>query len=188
MQTFSQEEFLTQAEQQLEEQLKEVISVFQNLPEAVLLNPASNNGWSIAESIEHLNTYAAFYQPQVAIAIEKAPRNNNPAVFKHSFLGRYFIASMDPAQSKKKFKALKRHTPINVGDPSIVISTFIQHLESMLLLLKLASHKNIGNNSVKTSISSWIKISPGDAIQFLLTHNKRHLEQAKRNLHYFNSN
>lgn len=182
MQTFSQEEFLNEAENQLEKQLNEVISVFQNLPETVLLKPAPNNGWSIAECIEHLNTYAAFYQPQVAVALEKAPHNNNPAVFKHSFLGRYFIASMDPTRSKKKFKALKRHIPLNVENPNTVVSTFIQNLENMLTLLKQASDKNLLKNSVKTSISSWIKISPGDAIQFLLTHNKRHLEQAGRNL------
>lgn len=182
MKTFSQQEFLSQAELQLEVQLKEVISVFQNLPETVLLKPASNNGWSIAECIEHLNTYAAFYQPQIAIALEKAQHNNNPVEFKYSFLGRYFINSMDPARSKKKFKALKRHVPLHVENPSAVVSTFIQHLENMLILLKQAAHKNLGKNSVKTSISSWIKINPGDAIQFLLTHNKRHLEQASRNL------
>jgi hypothetical protein len=182
MQTFSQEEFLKGTENQLEKQLKEVISVFQNLPETVLLKPGPNNGWSIAECIEHLNTYAAFYQPQLAIAIDKAPHNNNPADFKHSLLGRYFIASMDPAQSKKKFKALKRHIPLSTENPNTVVSTFIQHLENLLHLLKQAAHKNIRKNSIKTSISSWVKISPGDAIQFLLTHNKRHLEQAGRNL------
>jgi len=182
MQTFSQAEFLNHAEQQLETQLQEVISVFQNLPEDVHIKPSSTNGWSIAECIEHLNTYAAFYQPQVAMAIEKAPHNNNPADFKHSFLGRYFITSMDATRSKKKFKALKRHVPMNIGNPNSVVSTFIQHLENMLMLLKRAGHKDLRKNSVKTSISMWIKINPGDAIQFLLTHNRRHLEQAKRNL------
>lgn len=182
MQTFSQEEFLRGAEHQLEKQLNEVITVFQNLPEAALLKPAPNNGWSIAECIEHLNTYAAFYQPQVAMAIEKAPHNNNPVDFNHSFLGRYFIASMDPARSNKKFKALKRHVPLNVGSPTTVVSTFIQHLENMIEVLKQAAHKNLGKKSIKTSISPWIKINPGDAIQFLITHNNRHLQQARRNL------
>lgn len=182
MKTFSQEEFLNQVEQQLEEQLKEVISVFQNLPETELHKPAPNNGWSIAECIEHLNTYATFYLPQVMAATEKAPLINSSAVFKHSFLGRYFINSMDSTQNKKKFKALKMHLPLSVENPNTIISTFIQHLENMLALLKQSTHKNLGKKSVKTSISTWIKISSGDAIQFLLTHNRRHLEQAKRNL------
>jgi hypothetical protein len=178
----SQKEFLNRAENQLEEQLKEVISLFQNLPENVLSKPAANNGWSIIECIEHLNTYAAFYQPQIGSALEKASAGDASATFKHSFLGGYFIKSMEPGRSKKKYKALKIHTPLNIGNPNTVVSTFIQHLENMLILLKQASHKSLKKNSVSTSISSWIKINPGDAIQFLLTHNKRHLEQAKRNL------
>jgi uncharacterized damage-inducible protein DinB len=182
MQTLSQADFIKKAEHQLEEQLKEVISVFQNLSEADLLKPASNNGWSIAECIEHLNTYAAFYLPQVTMATEKAPLINSHAVFKHSFLGRYFINSMEPTRNKKKFKALKMHLPLSLENPNKIISTFIQHLENMLALLKQATHKNLRKNSVKTSISPWIKISPGDTIQFLLTHNRRHLAQAKQNL------
>lgn len=178
----SQEEFLSNAEVQLEAQLKEVISVFQNLPGNVLGNPAPNNGWSIAECLEHLNTYAAFYQTQLPVALEKASQTNNSAMFKHSFLGKYFINSMDPTRSKKKFKALKRHLPLNVGDTNLIISKFIQHLEDMLKILKLAQNKNLSKNCIKTSISPWIKISSGDAIQFLLTHNKRHLDQARRNL------
>jgi hypothetical protein len=182
MNRVSQKEFLNRAEHQLEAQLKEVLSVFQNLPENVLMRPAENNGWSILECIEHLNTYAAFYQPQIARTIEKASGVDVSATFKHSFLGGYFIKSMDPDRSKKKYKALKIHKPVNIGNPNTVVPTFIQHLENMLIMLKQASNKNLGKNSIVTSISSWIKINPGDALQFLLTHNKRHLEQAKRNL------
>ena len=181
MKRMLQQEFLNKVENQLEEQLKEVISVFQNLPEHILKKSGPDNGWSIIECIEHLNTYAAFYQPQLAKTIEKAAAAGVSATFKHSFLGRYFIKSMDPDRSKKKYKVLKIHKPV-IENPNSVVPTFIQHLENMLTLLKQASHKNLGKNSIVTSISSWIKINPGDAIQFLLTHNKRHLEQAKRNL------
>ncbi|HEU5291020.1 MAG TPA: DinB family protein [Cyclobacteriaceae bacterium] len=176
------EEFLTYAEVQLEIQLKEVIAVIQNLPEEILLKPASNNGWSIAECIAHLNSYAEFYLPHIERAISKSPEQAEPVAFKHSMIGKYFINSMDPDRSKKKFRALKRHRPAGISSPGNVVLDFIQHLENMLILLKKAKNKNLGKNSVKTSISSWIKINPGDAIQFLLTHNRRHLEQAKRNL------
>ena len=178
----SQKEFLNQAEAQLEAQLKEVIGVFQNLPESVLLKSASNNGWSIAECIEHLNSYAEFYMPRIEDVINKSTVLEGSAGFRHSMIGNYFINSMDIEKSKKKFKALKRHRPVEINNPNRVISDFIQHLENLLKLIKQARNKNLGKISIKTSISPWIKISPGDAIQFLLTHNKRHLEQAKRNI------
>lgn len=182
MQMLLQEEFLSQTERQLEEQLKLVISVFQNLSEDTLQKPASNNGWSIAECLAHLNSYAEFYQPRITKAIDKASPIEASGAFKHSFLGRYFITSMDPDLSKKKFKAMKKHKPVKLSNPDVVVSTFIQHLENMLGLLTKAKNKNLNKNSVPTSISSWLKINPGDAIVFLLTHNRRHLEQAKRNL------
>lgn len=176
------EEFLSQAEIQLEAQLKEAIAVFQNLPGNRLLKPASNMGWSIAECIAHLNTYSEYYLPRIEEALMKAPPLEDAAFFKHSLLGRYFINSMDPDRNNKKFKALKRHRPSEINNPTGVVSDFIQHLEKMLGLLKQARTRNIRKKSVKTSISPWIRISPGDALQFLLTHNKRHLDQAKRNL------
>jgi hypothetical protein len=182
MQKLSQEEFLSQTERQLEEQLKLVISVFQNLPEDTLLKPASNNGWSIAECLAHLNSYAEFYQLRIEKAIDDASTLEAPGIFKHSLLGRYFISSMNPDLSKKKFKAMKKHKPVKILNPDIVVSTFIQHLENMLGLLTKAKHKNLRKTSVSTSISPLLKINPGDALVFLLTHNRRHLEQAKRNL------
>jgi hypothetical protein len=182
MKKLLQEEFLSQTERQLEEQLKLVISVFQNLPEDTLLKPAANNGWSIAECLAHLNSYAEFHEPRITKALEGASTIEAPAIFKHSFLGRYFITSMDPDLSKKKFKAMKKHKPVKVMNPDIVVSAFIQHLENMLGLLTKAKRKNLRKTSVSTSISPLLKINLGDAMTFLLTHNRRHLEQAKRNL------
>src|SRR5690349_13463679 len=123
------QEFLNHAEAQLEDQLKEVIAVFQNLPESVLLKSASNNGWSIAECIAHLNSYAEFYIPRIEEAINKSTVLEGSAGFRHSMIGNYFINSMDIEKSKKKFKALKRHRPVEINNPIRVTSDFIQHLE-----------------------------------------------------------
>jgi uncharacterized damage-inducible protein DinB len=174
-----QSEFLDKVENQLEEQLREVISVFQNLPQEILLQPGSNNGWSIAECMAHLNSYAEFYLPRLTKAIEKAHPGNENGLFKYSLLGRHFIKSMDPDFNKKKFKAMKKHLPL-VNDPNSVVSKFIEHLETMLALSRQARHKNLKRNSVATSISPILKMNVGDTLSFLITHNRRHLMQAKR--------
>ncbi len=176
----SHADFIKQAEAETELQLKEVIAVFQNLREDRLLQLASDNGWSIAECFAHLNTYADFYVPQISKAIDQALPVDESSIFKHSFLGRYFINMMDPDRGKKKYKAMKRHQPIVVDNPYAIISTYIQHLENVLGLLKNARGKNLVRKSVTTSLSDWLKISAGDAMLFILTHNKRHLEQARR--------
>jgi hypothetical protein len=175
-----QSAFIDQLETQLEEQLKEVISVFQNLPTEVLLQPGSNNGWSIAQCFAHLNSYADFYIPRITKGIDNAPLGNEDCNFQHSLLGRYFIRSMDPDLSKKKFKAMKKHLPAAVDDPHTEVARFIAHLENLLVLIRKARGKKLKKISVSTSIASWLKINAGDALAFLIVHNKRHLKQARQ--------
>jgi uncharacterized damage-inducible protein DinB len=182
MKSITHEAFLEKLEQMVEEQLKEVISVFQNLPEDRLLQPAADGGWSIAECFAHLNSYADFYLPRVGKAIEKAPSWSESPLFKHGLLGQYFITMMDPDRSKKKFNAMKKHSPMDVDGPYRVVSTFIQHLENIFRLLLASKQKNLNKTSIATSISPLIKINAGDALLFVLTHNRRHLAQARRNL------
>jgi hypothetical protein len=175
-----QSEFIDRLEIQLEEQLKEVISVFQNLPTEVLLQHGSNKGWRIAECLAHLNSYSDFYIPRITKAIDNAPPANEDCNFQHSVLGRYFIRSMDPDLSKKKFKAMKKHLPAPVADPHNEVARFIAHLENLLALSRQARHKKLRKTSVATSIASWLKINAGDALAFLIVHNKRHLKQARQ--------
>jgi len=182
MQKQSQTDFINKLEAEVEVQLKEVIAVFQNLPEDRLLQPSMSNGWSIAECFAHLNTYSDFYLPQISKVLDQARPVDESGLFKHSFLGRYFIGMMDPDRGKKKYKAMKRHQPIILINPHSIISKFIQDLENMLVLLNEARDKNLLRKSVDTSLSAWIKINSGDAMLFVLTHNWRHIEQAKRNL------
>jgi hypothetical protein len=182
MQELSHTDFINLVEAEVEKQLKEVILVFQNLPEDHLLQPAANNGWSIAECFAHLNTYSEFYLPRIEKALDQALPLDESRIFKHSFLGRYFINMMDPNRGKRKYKALKRHRPIGVDNPHATVSMFIQYLENMLVLINKAREKNLSKKSVVTSVSPWIKLNAGDAILFMLTHNKRHIQQARRSL------
>jgi len=182
MKAIDQNSFLLKLEIELEQQLTEVLGIFQNLPEEVLTKPSSSGGWSISECMEHLNTYAAYYQPRIRKALEKMEHANTPVFFKHTWLGQYFINMMNADKSPRKFKAIKKHRPLNSKNSHEVIAEFIHHLEDLLSLLKTSSTKNLNKGSVSTSLSAFIRINTGDALQFLLTHNQRHLQQACRNL------
>lgn len=175
-------QFINQLENEIENQLKEVLTVFQNLPESILLQPSATGGWSIAQCFEHLNTYAEFYLPRIKKSLAQSTALSTPTLFKHTWLGDYFIKMMDIEKSKKKYKAIKRHHPNRIDSPHSVISTFIGHTESLLMMLKEANSKDLRKIYIGTSISSLIKLNMGDAILFVLTHNRRHIIQAKRNL------
>ncbi len=181
MREIDQTIFLDQLESALEEQMKEVIAVFQNLPEEVLVRPGKNGGWSIAACMNHLNTYASFYMPRLERALETAQQKDGRP-FKNSLLGHYFIRMMDVSRSKRKYKAMKIHRPGDVSKPYQVMADFIGHLERMHFLLGIARAKGLRKSRIPTSISPLIKLNAGDTFAFLLTHNRRHLEQAKLNL------
>ncbi len=181
LEMLSQEEYLLKLEAILEKQLQEVIAVFQNLPSPTLLQLPAQGGWSIAECFEHLNTYAEYYHPKIQQGMQRAKVVSTLPLFRNTWLGLYFIKTMH-SDNKKKYKAIKQHKPKHIENPSVVISGFIQHQEDLLKLLQESSTKDLKNVKIKTSLAPLIKINVGDAIEFLLVHNQRHIQQARRNL------
>lgn len=178
----SQEEYLLKLEAMLEKQLQEVIGIFQNLPTATLLRSSAQGGWSIAACFEHLNSYAEYYHPKIQQTLKRAPTAEVLPLFRNTWLGLYFIKTMSSDTSQKKYKALKQHQPKFIENPELVISRFIQHQEDLLKLLHEASTKDLKKVKIKTSLAPLIKINGGDAIEFLLVHNQRHIQQARRNI------
>jgi hypothetical protein len=175
--------FIQQLENEIENQLKEVLDIFQNLPESTLLQPSATGGWSIAQCFEHLNTYANFYIPKLLQKINQAPAAEEATIFfKHSWIGHYFITMMDPEKSTKRYKAIKNHRPSDISNPYEILAEFIHHMETLLELLNTAKTRHLQRIKTGTSISSFIKLNAGDTLWFLLIHNKRHLLQARKNL------
>lgn len=169
---------LERLEDLAEKQFQTVIQDIQNLPSAVLVQRPPLGGWSIAECLEHLNSYSAFYLPRLSTALEKASQVSGDTTFRHTLLGSCFIRLMDPSTSKKKMKAMKKHQPTRDLDPHTVVAVWIQHMESLLKLLKKARMYDLKRIRVATSISPLIRLNGGDAIHFVLVHSSRHLAQA----------
>lgn len=170
--------WLHELETQLEGQLSFTLSVLQNLDEPTLLREAANGGWSISQCLWHLNSYGDFYLPHIKTALEKAVKGS--ADFRSGWLGALFIRMMQPG--KGKYKAFKDHVPPHKPDARQVLATFIQQQEELLYLLKQAKGVDINRIYIPISISKWVKLKLGDVFGFLLAHNERHLQQAKRNL------
>lgn len=183
MESIHTEQFINALQCKVELHLQEAIRFFQNLDEAALVKSASNGGWSIVQCLDHLNSYGHYYLPHIKNSILKY--KNDPstmATFKSSWLGNYFTRMMDPKTGKKKFKAFKNHIPAKELDAYAVVAEFIHQQEELLLYLKEARNIDLNKAKIPISISSWIRLKIGDVFQFLIAHNERHLQQAKRNL------
>lgn len=156
-----------------------------NQPDKKLNFRSSEKSWSILECFEHLNMYGKFYIPEISKRIINS--NTKPAeIFSSGILGNYFAKSMLPKENLNKMKTFKSMNPIHSDLDKIVLNEFISQQKQMINLLNDA--ENVDLNKVKTSISisNLIKLKLGDTFRFVIYHNLRHIEQAKRNLNLAN--
>ncbi len=167
-------------EDQVENHMRDAVKIFQNLSAEQLLKPAANGGWSIAQCVWHLNSYGDYYLPKIKSGLAKNyPANTD---FKSTWLGSYFTRIMKPGAQMKKYKAFKNHIPPVELEADKVVAEFIQQQEQLLSYLKLARHTDMNRIRIPISIWSWMKLKLGDVFQFIIAHDERHLQQAKRNL------
>jgi len=174
-------QFLESLEDKVENHLKETIHTFQNLHKTVLLKPADNNGWSMAQCFDHLNSYGNYYLPQIKKGLTAYKGESTTYTFSSTWLGTYFTNMMQP-ENTKKYKAFKGHIPSIELDAHAVLAEFIEQQEMLLSYLKQAKNVDINKVRIPISIAKFIKLKLGDVFQFMIAHDERHLQQAKRNL------
>ena len=153
------------------------VASFQNQPENVLLKPSLTGGWSIAQCLDHLNSYGDYYLPRLRNVMQM--EKTSDTLFKSGWLGNYFTKTMEP--SEKKYKAIKGHIPVKDLNATRVVAKFIDQQEELLLLLREAANGNL-NRRIPITISPLIRLKAGDIFRFLIAHNERHVQQALKNL------
>jgi hypothetical protein len=182
MKTVDKQTLLTNLEIQVEKHLKIAIESYQNILDEILLKPSSSGGWSVAQCIEHLNSYGLYYLPLFEKGLTASPDNEDILTVKSTWLGKKAIKSMDLSKGFKKFKAFKGHIPAQHLNATIVVAEFINQQERLLKILHIAAKKDLQKIKIPISIAKFLKLHLGDALQFLVVHNERHIQQANRNL------
>jgi hypothetical protein len=158
---------------------------FSSLTDKQLCQKPAPEQWSIAQCLEHLNSYGFYYIPKIDEALQRGIRTNLPAQerFASSWLGNYFATSMKPGADgtiSLKMKAFKNHTPSGELNAQAVIQEFIKQQHQINQLLALSIRTDMGKLRIPISITSWIKLSVGDTFRFLIAHEQRHIVQAQR--------
>lgn len=151
------------------------------LSDEELQKKTSPKSWSALECIEHLNLYAAFYNPEITKRLKNA-HNDKSGNFKSGFLGNKFAMEMLPKDNMKTMNTFKSKNPIySKLSKDKVLNNFIIYQEEFLDLLEISKHKNL--TKIKTAITlPLLKFRLGDTLRFVIYHNQRHIEQAKKSL------
>ncbi|GEO11052.1 DinB family protein [Segetibacter aerophilus] len=187
MQPYNTTKLIDELEQQTESFLQKAVSDWQMTSPARLLKQPAENKWSLAQCLEHLNSYGHYYLPAIEKAIKTAKQNNWPSkeIFKPGRFGDYFTKLMMPDIQQKKMKKMsapKNHTPTAALDSGKVLSEFISQQEKILVLLQEARKVDIEKAKVPVSIAKFIRLKLGDTFRFIIMHNYRHVLQAERAL------
>ncbi|MCW3106054.1 MAG: DinB family protein, partial [Segetibacter sp.] len=174
-------------QQQTESCLQKAVSKWQMTTPSKLLRQPGEKKWSLAQCLEHLNSYGHYYLPAMEKAIETAKQKGWSSQEKYTpgWLGDYFTKLMMPGTDEKKMKKMSapaNHSPVASLDSDKVLSEFIDQQEKLVSLLEQARKINLEKAKVSISIAKFIKLKLGDTFRFIIMHNYRHVLQAERAL------
>jgi hypothetical protein len=155
------------------------LAYLQQLPTTTLMQQPGAGRWSVAQVIEHLNTYGRYYLPKLQQAINSA-NSSSTEWFVPGWLGGYFTKSMMPKADGtigNKMKTFKGHDPAPEIDALKAIQEFEQQEVWLLQLLDKAGGVNINRTRIPISIAPFIKLKMGDVFGFIIAHHQRHFVQ-----------
>jgi hypothetical protein len=170
--------------------LKQLTQITQSLQKAVATELAtldlqdlnfktSPDSWSILECLEHLNRYSRYYNPELAKAIEGNPGHAEVQGITYSWLGKKSLEMVRP-QNMKRHKTVKHMNPANSDLGRATVEEFLHHQAGLLHLLQRAGNANLHKKAVPVEFFKLMKLRIGEALEFVVLHEERHVQQAMR--------
>lgn len=138
--------------------------------------------WSVAQVLEHLNSYNRYYIPQLQQAVARAAIARDDQ-YREGWLGGYFTRAMLPKQGgaiTNKMQAPKDHRPPEHLDPEQVLREYQNWLSALVAQLDAAVGKDIGGVRIPITLTPLIRLKAGDTFRFLIAHMQRHWIQIHR--------
>ncbi|MBF9141920.1 DinB family protein [Hymenobacter properus] len=151
---------------------------FAKLDVALLNQRPAPASWSILECLEHLNRYSRYYNAAFAKALGR-PAAATSAEVAYTWLGRKSVDMMRPTNAKKS-STLKHLNPLGSRLGLEVLTEFDQHQARLLELLAQARHTDLNRKAMPVEFFRLLKLRLGEALEFVVVHQQRHLQQAQR--------
>ena len=155
-------------------------STFGHLSPSQLNWKPSAERWSVAQCFDHLITSNKGYLP----IIDNVLAGYKPTFWQSmpvlpGLMGKLFIKAMDPS-STRKVKAPKRFQPAQSDINSSVINDFVDQQKLMVDKMKATQHLDLEKIVITSPAAAAVIYSLMDAYRFIVVHEQRHFQQAKR--------
>jgi len=158
-----------------------VLKEFYNISEEQLNWKPSSKSWSIAQCLEHLLISDSSYFSDL--------QKITAGIYKMTFWEKYspFTAKCgqilkDRLQEKvkKKMKAPRKLTPKSSNITSKFIDIYLKNLDTLLSYISNCGPIDIDKTIITSPTIRIVTYSLRDALQFLIQHEHRHINQANR--------
>ena len=173
---------------QIDQNTNLVQELFAKIPAQQLNVQPNIQTWSIAQNLEHLIVINESYYPilnQLHGHVYKAPFHAK-FTFLVNFFGSFVLKSVEPNR-RKKMKTFPIWEPINSGESHGVIERFIQHQEELKNIIEAATPLIAKNVVIHSPASKVIVYKLASAFDIIVTHESRHINQAKELLELIHS-
>jgi hypothetical protein len=137
--------------------------------------------WSVAQCFDHLITTNGAYFPIFEKVLSGKKKNTfwESAPWLPTLWGRALIKAVDP-ESKRKLKAPKVFHPSSGSVDGAVIRRFIDQQNQVIRYMKATENLDAEKIIISSPVTKLVTYSLMDAYRIIITHEKRHLLQAKR--------
>ena len=147
----------------------------------------STDSWSVKQTLIHLNEYARFYHTEFVKRIEQTRFKEPIPQFVSSPLGKSAWKSMKLGNAnnvKRRFHSPKQYNPLvnNQLNEDDTVVNFLKNQLELVHILDSAKQVNLRKVKIPISISKIIRLRLGDALQFVIYHNERHIQQIKNTI------
>lgn len=154
------------------------VSALKQRPEEELAAKTNPGVWSVLECVDHMSKATELYLDQIESKLDHL-RPSRKESFKKTWLANKFTKMLAPTEQgeiKSKMKTMKVFTPLGEV-PVSVIERFLANTERIEKILNQSKNKDLRSFKVTTALGPVLKFHLGDALEFILVHNERHVVQ-----------
>lgn len=140
----------------------------------------ADNGWSVAECIDHLIATGADYCDKFDAALVKLASKNKVynGEMKPGWFGGRFAKSVEPPV-KRKFKSPAKWRPDSKINKSKATAAYLQLQDRWVDLIRKSAGLDTTKITLPSPAVSWIRFSAFDTLAINAAHQRRHMWQAR---------
>lgn len=172
-------EYLDQLKSEIKDTKDAVNVYFSSLNEEQLNWRPDENSWSIGECLKHLCIMGEMYLREIHGAVKRGYQKDLFGdEFKYSWFGKQFMKKMEPS-AKSKFKSPSAFKPNDQRLSGEIVNEFLDFQDQLVKAMEDAKGLNLTKLKIKSPVFSLLKLRLGEAFELVITHQKRHLNQAQ---------